>query len=195
MIELPIWSRSSSDNDRYALAWTDVAAGEFKAGEFDAESAAAELQRLGAAELLVSADTLVPQALMGYGTVTRVGPSTGATESLRAAFPDGALADLPLAEVAAGLVVRYLGETAGRGQLPPLDAPAAVASSDALQMDAVTQRHLEIVETERSRDRGWESARRCRPLCHADGSTHVAELAPAAIARSSQDRGAPDNYR
>ena len=141
------------DNDRYALAWTDVAAGEFKAGEFDAESAAAELQRLGAAELLVSADTMVPQALMAYGAVTRVGPTTGAAESLRAAFPDGALADLPLAEVAAGLVVRYLGETAARGQLPPLDAPAPVASTDALQMDAVTQRHLEIVETERSRDR------------------------------------------
>ena len=141
------------DNDRYALAWTDVAAGEFKAGEFDAESAVAELQRLGAAEILVSEDTLVPQLLMGYGAVTRVGATTGAMESLRAAFPDGALADLPLAEVAAGLVVRYLGETAARGQLPPLDAPAPVASTDALQMDAVTQRHLEIVETERSRDR------------------------------------------
>ena len=141
------------DDDRYALAWTDVAAGEFKAGEFDAESAAAELQRLGAAEILVSEDTLVPRVLMGYGALTRVGATTGATESLRAAFPDGALADLPLAEVAAGLVVRYLGQTAARGQLPPLDAPAPVASTDALQMDAVTQRHLEIVETERSRDR------------------------------------------
>ena len=32
------------------LAWTDVAAGEFKAGEFDLEYAAAELQRLQPAE-------------------------------------------------------------------------------------------------------------------------------------------------
>jgi len=143
----------ASDNDRFALAWTDVAAGEFKAGEFDTESAAAELQRLAPAELLVPADTLLPQTLLAFGTITRVGSMTGAKEVLRAAFPDGALADLSLAEVAAGLVVRYLAETAVRGQLPPLDAPAPTAATDALQMDAVTRRHLEIVETERTHDR------------------------------------------
>lgn len=143
----------AADKDRFALAWTDVAAGEFKAGEFDAESAAAELQRLVPAELLVPADTLLPQTLTGYGTITRVRSTIGAKEVVRTAFPGGALADLPLAEIAAGLVIRYLTETAARGQLPPLDAPAPAASTDALQMDAVTQRHLEIVETERTRDR------------------------------------------
>jgi len=38
------------------LAWTDLAAGEFKAGEFDLEAAAAELQRLDPAEVIVPSD-------------------------------------------------------------------------------------------------------------------------------------------
>ncbi|HTD78276.1 MAG TPA: hypothetical protein VK898_11615, partial [Chloroflexota bacterium] len=143
----------AADTDRFGLAWTDVAAGEFKAGEFDAESAAAEGQRLMPAELLITAEAVVPETLLAYGTITRVGATTGAREVLRTAFPERTLADLPLAEIAAGLVVRYLAETAPRGQLPALDAPAPTASTDALQMDAVTQRHLELVETERTRDR------------------------------------------
>ncbi len=144
----------AAESERFALAWTDVAAGEFKAGEFDADAAAAELERLAPAELLVSADTLLPEALLSYGTaMTRVGSLTGAQEILRTIFPGGALTDLPLAEAAAGLVVRYLADTSVGGHLPPVDAPAPAASTDALQMDAVTQRHLEIVETERTHDR------------------------------------------
>jgi DNA mismatch repair protein MutS len=143
----------TAEGDRYGLAWTDVAAGEFKAGEFDAQAAAAELQRLEPAEILVSNGTVLPGTLIGRGTITRLNGATDARRILRASFPDGALADLPLAELAAGVVVHYLAETAVGGQLPPVDPPAPTASVDALQIDAATQRHLELVETERGRDR------------------------------------------
>jgi DNA mismatch repair protein MutS len=142
-----------AENGRFGLAWTDVAAGEFKAGEFDTEAAAAELQRLAPAEVLLPVDTQLPKPWMACGAITRVESTEGVREVLRRTFPDGALGDLPLAELAAGLVVRYLAMTAARGQLPPVDAPVRSASTETLQMDAATQRHLELVETERSRDR------------------------------------------
>ena len=46
------------------LAWTDVAAGEFRVGEFDLEAAAAELERLAPAEVLVPRDRPAPPALL-----------------------------------------------------------------------------------------------------------------------------------
>jgi DNA mismatch repair protein MutS len=143
----------TAEADRFGLAWTDVAAGEFKAGEFDAQAAAAELQRLAPAEILVSDGTVLPDALTQRGAITRVGATTGVRQTLRAAFPDGGLADVPLAELAAGMIVRYLTQTAVGGRLPPVDAPAPTTILDAQQMDAATQRHLELVETERGRDR------------------------------------------
>ena len=138
--------------EQLGLAWTDVAAGEFRAGEFDPDEAAAELQRLDPAEILVSVDRPVPEALLARRVVTRVGPSDDAPVRLRRAFPDADLGDLPAAQAAAGLIVGYLEETGGN-DVPVVDSPSAAGPADAMRLDAVTQRHLELVETERSRER------------------------------------------
>ena len=137
---------------RLGLAWTDVATGEFRAGEFEPEDAAAEIERLDPAEVLLPSDQQAPGELLVERTVTSVGPSRGADALLRRAFPGADLHNLPLAQVAGGLVVRYLEETQG-AELPPLDTPQPAGVSDSMRLDATTQRHLEIVETERSRER------------------------------------------
>ena len=108
--------------ERIGLAWTDVAAGEFRAGEFDPEDAAAELQRLDPAEVLLPADCPAPGALTERRPVTPVGPARGAAGRLRRAFPDAPLGDLPLAEAAAGVVVAYLEATRGDAPPPPWSA-------------------------------------------------------------------------
>ena len=84
--------------------------------------------------------------------VTPVGPSESAAGRVQRAFPSTDLSDLPAAEIAAGLIVGYLEDTQG-AEVPVLDAPTTVAADDVLRLDAVTQRHLELVETERARER------------------------------------------
>jgi DNA mismatch repair protein MutS len=138
--------------DRLGLAWTDVAAGEFKAAELDPDEAAAELQRLEPAEVIVSVDRPVSEALVARRPVTPVGPSEDAVGRLQRAFPETDLSDLPAAEIAAGLIVGYLEETQG-AEVPVLDTPTVATADDAMRLDAVTQRHLELVETERARER------------------------------------------
>ncbi|MGE3270187.1 MAG: DNA mismatch repair protein MutS, partial [Chloroflexota bacterium] len=139
-------------DDRVGLAWTDVAAGEFKTAEFDLDEAAAELQRLEPAEVIVSVDRPVPDALVARRPVTPVGPSEHAAGTLQRAFPDANLSHLPAAEIAAGLIVGYLEETQG-ADVPVLDSPTPATADEVMRLDAVTQRHLELVETERTRDR------------------------------------------
>jgi len=141
----------ATDDHRMGLAWTDVAAGEFKAGEFDLEDAAAEVQRLDPAEILVPSDRPAPESLTFRRNVTSVGPSRGASEILKRAFPQTSLADLPHASMAAGLVIRYLEETQG-ADTPALESPQEAGPADFLRLDATTQRHLELVETERNRE-------------------------------------------
>ncbi|HEX2033905.1 MAG TPA: DNA mismatch repair protein MutS [Chloroflexota bacterium] len=136
---------------RFGLAWTDVAAGEFKAGEFDLESAAAELQRLEPAELLVPAGGAFPKSLVDRRTVTPAPPGVDAVAILKRAFPQAALHDLPLAQQAAGLALAYLERTRG-DDVPPLDTPQLASAADGVRLDAATQRHLELVETELTRE-------------------------------------------
>ena len=138
--------------ERLGLAWTDVAAGEFKAAELDLDEAAAELQRLEPAEVIVPVDRPVPEALVARRPVTPVGPSESAVGRLQRAFPEADLSELPAAEIAAGLIVGYLEETQG-AEVPVLDAPTTATPDEVMRLDAVTQRHLELVETERGRER------------------------------------------
>ncbi|MCC7370723.1 MAG: DNA mismatch repair protein MutS [Chloroflexi bacterium] len=139
-------------DDRLGLAWTDVAAGEFKAAELSLEEAAAELQRLEPAEVIVSVDRPAPDGLLAQRSVTPVGPSESAVGALQRAFPEADLTKLPAAEIAAGLIVGYLEETQG-ADVPVLDPPTPAAADETMRLDAVTQRHLELVETERARER------------------------------------------
>jgi DNA mismatch repair protein MutS len=138
--------------DGYGLAWTDVSTGEFKAGEFDQDGVAAELQRLQPAELLVPTDLELTEALLGRWNRTAVAGAAGAADALWSSYPGAQLHDLPLAQTAAGLIVRYVSATQGT-QDAPLDAPEPALREDAVQLDAATQRHLELAETERRRER------------------------------------------
>src|SRR5919199_4432891 len=138
--------------DAFGLAWIDVAAGEFKAGQFDLEGLAAELQRLDPAEILVAPELRVPDGLLRRWNRTAVSDAVGAAEVLRRAYPDAALEDLPRAQVAAGMIVRYLADNQV-SEAAQLDKPEIANAGGAVQLDAATQRHLELVETERARER------------------------------------------
>jgi DNA mismatch repair protein MutS len=142
----------TGQDGRLGLAWTDVAAGEFQAGEFDPEAAAAELQRLAPAEVLLPAGDRVAGALAGGYNVTGVEPVAGAAEVLRQAYPDAALADLPLAQAASGVIVRYLAAIRATDEAR-LETPHALDRARSVQLDAATQRHLELLETEHTRER------------------------------------------
>src|SRR5204863_2947714 len=61
--------------ERVGLAWADVAAGEFRAGEFAPDEAAAEIERLDPAEVLLPSDRRVPDGLLTGHNVTPLGPS------------------------------------------------------------------------------------------------------------------------
>jgi DNA mismatch repair protein MutS len=144
---------ATTDKSRSGLAWTDLAGGEFKAGEFSLEDVAAEIQRLDPAEILVPSDAALPDDLLARRTVTSVGSSSQAATDLRRAFPSADLGDLPRAEAAAGLIVGYLEATQATMAGDGLETPQATGAADGMRLDAATQRHLEIVETERARTR------------------------------------------
>jgi DNA mismatch repair protein MutS len=135
------------------LAWTDLAAGEFRAGEFDRADAEAEIARLDPAEILLPAGGAVPEQLTRNRLVTAVGPADGAAERVRNAYPDAAMSDLPQAAAAAGIILDYLERTQAAGDRPVLEAPRHSAAGDAVRLDAATLRHLEIVETEHAHRR------------------------------------------
>ncbi len=134
------------------LAWTDLAAGEFRAGEFEIGDVAAELQRLDPAELLLPRNAEVPGGLIADRMVTTV-DARGAAGRLRSAYPASTLDGLPRAEAAAGLILAYLDLTQASAEASVLDSPQKSASGDAMQLDAATQTHLEIVETEHGHSR------------------------------------------
>ena len=56
------------------------------------------------------------------------------------------------AQAAAGLVLEYLEATPGP-DTPPLEMPQPAGAAHSMRLDAATQRHLEIAEGERSRER------------------------------------------
>ncbi len=170
--------------DRVGLAWTDVAAGEFRAGEFGPEDAAAELQRLDPAEVLVPADHPAPAALVAGRRVTGVPATDAARRALRGGYPDADLVDLPLAAGAADLIARYLAALQGDAA-PPLDVPTVAAGGDGLRLDAGTQRHLELVETEHGRAYAGSLRAACwRPSTAPRRRWGAACCAPGSCARS-----------
>ncbi|HEY3110549.1 MAG TPA: DNA mismatch repair protein MutS [Chloroflexota bacterium] len=143
------------DGDCLGLAWTDLAVGEFKVGEFTLADAVAELQRLDPAEVVVPADRPPPAALTQRRAIATV-DAVGAPAALEHGFPDARewLGELPLGAAAGGLIVRYLEQTQGaeRNRAQP-STPVRVDAEDSLRLDAATQRHLELVETARGRER------------------------------------------
>ncbi len=139
-------------DDRVGLAWTDVAVGEFLVGEFDPDGAAAEVERLAPAEVLVPADVTLEPTWLAQRNCVRVPSAAGVEAELHRVYPQASVADLPLAEAAAGVIVRYLAAIKSADAARP-DMPAAPDTAGSVQLDAATLRHLELLETERGRDR------------------------------------------
>jgi DNA mismatch repair protein MutS len=139
---------------RFGVAWTDLAAGEFKVAEMELDAAAAELHRLDPAEVVVPLGGGVPGVLTHRRSVVAA-DAAGAADALALGFSDvGALPlELPLASAAGGLILRYLQQTQPGLERTHLEAPARVGAGDGMRLDVATQRHLELVETERARER------------------------------------------
>ncbi len=144
--------------EQVGLAWTDLSTGEFQAGEYDADAAAAELARIAPAEVLVPSDMAWPEpvrrTLADYPQTPAQG-QIAAPEVARAALEQTFTAthplhDLPGAAHVAGMVLGYLRTLRGEAETAAggLDAPS-LAGGDELRLDPATRRHLELTETER----------------------------------------------
>ncbi len=132
------------------LAWVDVSTGEFRASELDAADVAAALENLNVREVLVPEHSPLPCP----GTRTEVESWVFAPdyaerilrEHFRLLTLDGCgLAGRPLAVSAAGAVLHYLRDTQ-RSALDHLDRPGFHDRGDAMVLDAVTVRNLELIE-------------------------------------------------
>ena len=148
------------DPDRYGVACLDVSTGEFSAAEWTgagaAASVSAELAVLRPKEVLMAEDSGLEQVLSPL-TSPRVTKLEGwifetsrarelLLEQLRAASLSGfGLDDAPAATAAAGAIVHYL-RTTQRVELTHVRDITRRLSADALLIDPVTLRHLNVVE-------------------------------------------------
>ncbi len=142
---------------RSAVAHVDVSTGEFKVTELEPAEVAGALEQLGAREVLFPTDLPLLTA------EERAGPRFVRTEledwvfthdygdrTLRDHFKllslDGCgLAGRPAAVGAAGAILHYLRDTQ-RAALDHLDRPTYYDRADAMVLDAVTVRNLELIE-------------------------------------------------
>ena len=143
--------------DRYGVACLDVSTGEFSAAEFDAmDAVSAELAVLRPKEIIAAEDLAIDGVLSPLVTprVTRLEPwvfeSARAREvlldQLRASSLAGyGLDAAPAATAAAGAIVHYL-RTTQRVELAHVRDISRRLTADALLIDPVTLRHLNVVE-------------------------------------------------
>jgi DNA mismatch repair protein MutS len=139
----------SRQGARAGVAHVDLSTGEFRATEMDLADAAAALETLSVREVLA------PEAvngLPGFRTTLEdwIFSLDYAERSLREHFHlltlDGCgLGDKPLAISAAGAVLHYLRDTQ-KSALDHLDRPAFYDRAEAMALDAVTVRNLELLE-------------------------------------------------
>ncbi|WP_338739990.1 DNA mismatch repair protein MutS [Haloplanus salilacus] len=148
-------------DDRYGLAFVDVTTGAFRVTSTEAAATArAELHRFDPAEVLpgptLREDDADADLLSGVreASVTDHDPAAfapgRAERRLRDHFGDAALESVGLddraAVAAAGAALAYVSET-GVGVLEALTRLQAYDPGDHLNLDATTQRNLELVET------------------------------------------------
>ncbi|HEY5103173.1 MAG TPA: DNA mismatch repair protein MutS, partial [Steroidobacteraceae bacterium] len=139
--------------DDFGLAWLDLAAGRLTVVQSSGHLAlAAELERLQPAELLTS-EHLNSDDLARNGRALRARPpwhfelasaSRLLTDQMGTLDLKGFGADeLPLAICAAGALLQYIRETQ-KAAVPHIRALTVEERSDALSLDAVTRRNLEL---------------------------------------------------
>ena len=142
--------------DRFGLAVLDLSTGRFACLEADDEEVLrAELERVRPAELLVSEAARLPVAVEGESALRQVPPwhfdAESALRNLCRHFGTRDLSGFGVdsahpAVSAAGCLLHYAGETQ-RAALPHIRSLRLERQSDAVMLDAVTQRNLELVES------------------------------------------------
>src|SRR3984957_19606349 len=151
-------ARVSSDEDRFALAWIDISTGEFRVGESERASVAAEIARIEPGEIIV------PDALYSDHEFAPYLRSLPAVTSLTRDIFDGATAERRLASffgvqttasfgafsriepTAAAAAVTYI-ERTQVGKRPPLSPPIREMAGATLAIDQATRSNLELMRT------------------------------------------------
>ena len=138
---------------RWGIAGLELSSGRFTCTEAeDAESATAEIERLGPAEILICENAPALASLREHPALRRFPPWHFEPESARRILIEQfatrdltpfELEDRPLAAGAAGALIVYARDTQ-RGSLPHVGAVRFERHDDALVLDAVTRRNLEI---------------------------------------------------
>jgi DNA mismatch repair protein MutS len=132
------------------VAHVDVSTGEFRVTEAEVAEIPAILDNLNAREVLLAEGAELPADCLRTRLDAWVFDYDYAERSLRDHFHllslDGCgLAGRPLAVAAAGAVLHYLRDTQ-RSALDHLDRPGYYDRTDAMVLDAVTVRNLELIE-------------------------------------------------
>ena len=138
---------------RWGVAGLELSSGRFTCTEIDdAEGARAEIERLGPAEILLCENAPALASLGEHPALRRFPPWHFEPESARRVLIEQfstrdlspfEIEDRPLATGAAGALVVYARETQC-GSLPHVTAVRFERHDDALVLDAVTRRNLEI---------------------------------------------------
>src|SRR5271168_2918854 len=158
-------ARASSDEDRFALAWMDISTGEFRVGECERATLAAEIARIEPGEIIVSDAFYSDHEFAPYlRSLPVVMPLTrdvfdGATAERRLALffgvattaSFGAFSRIEL--TAAAAVVTYV-ERTQVGKRPPLSPPVREAAGATLAIDQATRSNLELIRTLAGERRG-----------------------------------------
>ena len=134
---------------RAGLAHVDISTGEFRATEIDAAEVGAVLENLNVREILATESAAnLPGCRTALDDWVFNLDYAGRTlcEHFRLLTLDGCgLNDRPLAVSAAGAILHYLRDTQ-KSALDHLDRPSYYSRGDALILDAVTVRNLELLE-------------------------------------------------
>ncbi len=158
-------ARTSSTDDRFALAWIDISTGEFGVAECDRAALAAEIARVEPGEIIVSdafyADAELAPMLRALPAVTPLTRDVfdGATAERRLASFFGvattaAFGTFSRVELtAAAAAVTYV-ERTQIGKRPPLSPPVREAEGATLVIDQATRSNLELVRTLAGERRG-----------------------------------------
>lgn len=139
---------------KIGLAWVDLSSGRFHLLELaETSQLSAELTRLQPAELLLQEASPLEEYCLNFPVKVRPGWEfnfDSAKNRLCEQFTVSNLAafgeqDYPTALIAAGALLSYL-QTTQKQALPHLNALTLENSHDYLQLDASTQKHLELFE-------------------------------------------------
>jgi DNA mismatch repair protein MutS len=151
-------ARASADEDRFALAWLDISTGEFRVGECERATLAAEIARIEPGEIIVSDPFYSDHEFAPYlRSLPAVMPLTrdvfdGATAERRLASFFGVATTASFGVfsrvelMAAAAAVTYI-ERTQVGKRPPLSPPIREAAGATLAIDQATRGNLELIRT------------------------------------------------